>query len=228
MLKRLLRRPLPQALLGLLLGFYLAFALRTTRWTLHGAEHMAPHALGAPAIIAVWHERLSLMPVPWLMARRWDRGNRPASRMHILVSRSRHGRLVARALGRFGIEAVFGSSSRGGAASTRSLLRFIAGGDHVGITPDGPRGPRRHAAAGAAQLAALSGVPVLPCAAQTSRRWTLRSWDKMVIPRPFGRGVIVCGPSISVARRDWREATFVIERALTDAANRADRLCDAA
>ena len=187
------------------------------------------HALGAPAIMAVWHERLSLMPVQWLMmTRRWDRRNRPASRLHILVSRSRHGRLVARAMRRFGAEPVFGSSSRGGAVSGRNLLRVIAHGDHVGITPDGPRGPRRHAAAGAAQLAALPGAPVLPCAAQTSQRWTLRSWDRMVIPRPFGRGVIVCGASISVARSDWRAATVAIEMALTDAADRADRLCAAA
>ena len=77
---------------------------------------------------------------------------------------------------------------------------MLEAGDHVVITPDGPRGPRRVAAPGVAQLAALSGMPVLPCAAQTSRRWTLRSWDRMVLPLPFGRGVIVCGAPIAGAR----------------------------
>ena len=81
------------------------------------------------------------------------------------------------------------------------LLNLLAGGDHIAITPDGPRGPRRVAAAGVAQLAALSGVPVLPCAAQTTRRWVLRTWDRMVVPQPFGRGVVVCLPTITVTAR---------------------------
>jgi lysophospholipid acyltransferase (LPLAT)-like uncharacterized protein len=80
-------------------------------------------------------------------------------------------------------------------------------------------------AARAAQLAAVSGVKVLPCAAQTSRRHTLRSWDRMVLPLPFGRGVIVCGPPISVAREDAAAALPTIAAALTEAAAAADRLC---
>jgi lysophospholipid acyltransferase (LPLAT)-like uncharacterized protein len=219
------RRPLPQAIIATLLGSYLSFALRTTRWRLDGAEHLAPCAAGAPVIFAAWHERLPLMPMQWLMLARWGGRAKPACRVHVLISRSRDGRLIARLVRRFGVEVVFGSSSRGGAASTRDLLRLLAGGDQIGITPDGPRGPRRQAADGIALVAALSGVPILPCAAQTTRRWTLRSWDRMVIPRPFGRGIIVCGPPIDVDRRSWRDAMPAIETALTDAADRADRLC---
>ena len=69
---------------------------------------------------------------------------------------------------------VHGSSTRdgrdkGGAAGVRALLEVLAQGSHVVLTPDGPRGPARRAAAGVAQLAGLSGVPVLPCAARTTR-----------------------------------------------------------
>jgi hypothetical protein len=101
----------------------------------------------------------------------------------------------------------------------------LEGGSHVVITPDGPRGPRRKAALGVAQLAALSGVPVLPCAAQIRPRWVLNSWDRMVLPLPFGRGVIVCGPSIAVPREGWEAALPVIAQAMTDAADQADALC---
>ncbi len=220
--------PAMQALLAWLLGLYLSFALRTTRWSLDGAESLAPHALGAPAIMTAWHERLPLMSAQWLMVRRWKAGQGRRARVHILISRSRDGRFIAAVVRRFGIDVAPGSSSRGGVAAMRSLVGLLASGSHVGITPDGPRGPSRRAAPGVAQLAALSGVPILPCAAQTSRKWVLRSWDRMVIPKPFGRGVVVCGPAIRVPRAEWREALPAIEAALNEAADRADALCGSA
>jgi len=201
-----------------LLSLYLSLALRTTRWTLHGEAHVAPHLAGAPCIAAFWHERLPLMPALWLRAKR-------RTHLHVLVSRHRDGRMIGGIMRHFAISAVHGSSSRGGAAALRRLGDLLAGGDQVAITPDGPRGPSRKAAPGVAQLAALSGVPVLPCAAQTSRRLVMKSWDRMVIPLPFGRGVLVCGAPVAVARDGWAAALPLIETALTDAADTADRLC---
>jgi len=78
-----------------------------------------------------------------------------------------------------------------------------------------------------AQLAAASGAPVLPCAAQTTRRWVLPTWDSMVIPKPFGRGVVVCRAPIEVPRLCWQETLPLIAAALTEAATEADRLCAA-
>ncbi|HTW71583.1 MAG TPA: lysophospholipid acyltransferase family protein [Acetobacteraceae bacterium] len=226
-MKRLLRHPAVQILLARVLGLYLAFALRTTRWHLEGGEHVAPHAAGAPAVAAFWHERLALMPMFWLLVRRWPQGagSRTSLRVHVLVSQHRDGRFIGAVVSRFAANVVLGSTSRGGATALRALLGRLGDGDLVVITPDGPRGPRRVAAPGVAQLAALSGVPVLPCAAQTSRRWVLQSWDHMVIPRPFGRGVLVCRPPIAVPRHGWQDAVPLIAEALDAAAAQADRLC---
>jgi lysophospholipid acyltransferase (LPLAT)-like uncharacterized protein len=226
MLKRLLRRPAARALLVALLGRYLEFALRTTRWTLHGAEHLAPHAAGSPAVAAFWHECLPLMPALWTIIRRQNDG----ARAHVLVSRHRDGRVIGEVLRRFGVEVVHGSTARdgqdrGGASGVRALLDVVAGGGHVVITPDGPRGPRRQAALGVAQLAALSGVPVLPCAAQMRPCWILSSWDRMMLPLPWGRGTIVCGPTIAVPREEWEAWLPVIAQAMTDAAGRASEMC---
>jgi lysophospholipid acyltransferase (LPLAT)-like uncharacterized protein len=228
MVKRLLRRSGTQALLAWLLGRYLALALRTTRWTLHGAEHLAPHAAGAPCVVAFWHERLPLMPVLWMMARR----NGARARVHVLVSRHRDGRFIGEVVRRFRVEIVHGSSAsgrktseKGGAAGVLALLDLLGEGDHVVITPDGPRGPRRTAAPGVAQLAGLSGAPVLPAGAQTTRRLVLRSWDRMVLPLPFGRGSIVCGAPIAVPRENWEAALPAIAAAMTAAADQADALC---
>ena len=109
----------------------------------------------------------------------------------------------------------------------RTALDALSKGAAVVITPDGPRGPRRKAAPGVAQLAAVAQVPVLPCAAQTTRRRVLRSWDRMVVPLPFGRGVIVCLPQIGVPDDGWEAALPAIAEAMTAAAERADRLCEA-
>ncbi len=95
----------------------------------------------------------------------------------------------------------------------------------IGITPDGPQGPRRQAAPGMAHLAALAGVPILPCAASTSRRIVLKTWDRMAIPLPFGRGVVVCGPGIVVPRDSWRETVPEVAAAMERAVERANHLC---
>jgi lysophospholipid acyltransferase (LPLAT)-like uncharacterized protein len=229
MLKRLLRAPRAQAFLAALVGRYLAFALRTTRWTLYGEEHFAPHALGLPAIVGCWHERLPMAPQLWVIARARAAGRARQPHAHVLVSRHIDGRFIGGVLRRFSVGIVHGSTrrggrDRGGAAGARALLARLADGDHVVLTPDGPRGPRRTAAPGIAQLAAWSGARVLPVGAQTSLRWVLPTWDKMVVPLPWGRGALVCGPTISVAPDEWEAAAPAISAALSDAADEADRL----
>ena len=223
MLKRLVRTPIVQAGLIRLAGLYARVAFATTRWRIVGAEHLAPHVRGEPVIVAFWHERQALMPMLWVLARRQG----AKARVHVLVSRHHDGRFVGDLMRRFRMQAVHGSTSRGGAAGLRNLLALLTAGDHIAITPDGPRGPCRHAAPGVAQLAALAGVRVLPCAAQSTHSIRLRTWDRMVVPMPFGRGVIVCEPTIAVGAGAWNEALPAIAAAMTAAADAADRLCTA-
>jgi lysophospholipid acyltransferase (LPLAT)-like uncharacterized protein len=221
-MKSLLRSRPVQYLLPRLVGRYLWLILHTNRWTLDGAENFAPHGAGSPAVFSFWHEYLPLMPALALLARR-----SPAYRaapIHALVSKHRDGQIIGAVVRRFGIEPVLGSTTRGGAVGLRHLLRLLSGGAMIGITPDGPRGPRREAARGVAQLAALAHVPILPCAARTSRRIMLNTWDRMAFPLPFGRGVVVCGPAIMVPRDGWRDALPAIAAAMNQAADRADRL----
>ncbi|PPQ27433.1 lysophospholipid acyltransferase family protein [Rhodopila globiformis] len=224
-MKSLLRTSQVQALLARVLGLYLAIALRTTRWTVHGREHFDHYGAGTPAVFAFWHEFLPLISKLVLIARTLPL-YRPTP-IYTLVSHHRDGRFIGTVVRRFGIEPIFGSTSRGGAAGLRSLALALARGGQIGITPDGPRGPRRQAAPGVAQLAALAGVPVLPCAARTSRRIQLRTWDRMALPLPFGRGVLVCGPAIFVSRDDWQAAVPAITAALNQVADQADALCPA-
>jgi lysophospholipid acyltransferase (LPLAT)-like uncharacterized protein len=131
---------------------------------------------------------------------------------------------------RFGVGLVHGSSSkrgqdRGGAEAVRALGAVLAAGDQVVITPDGPRGPRRRAAQGVAQIAALAGVPVVPVGAASTRVRRLPTWDRMAMPLPWGRGVLVCGAPLDVAACAPGTSLSGIEAALTEAADRAEALC---
>jgi len=221
-MKSLLRSDPVQRLLLHLLRGYLWLVLHTNRWTLDGAEHLAPHAEGAPAVFGFWHEYL-----PCMHALAWRASRMPGFRptqLHALVSRHRDGRFIGAVLKSFHIEPVHGSSTRGGAAGFREMLRLLNDGAIICISPDGPRGPRRQAAPGLAQLAALANVPIVPCAARTSGGIGLHTWDRMAFPLPFGRGVIVCGPAIHVPRAAWREAMPAITAGLDAVADRADRM----
>jgi lysophospholipid acyltransferase (LPLAT)-like uncharacterized protein len=222
-MKSMLRSRPIQYLLSGLLRYYILLILRTNRWTFDGAENLARHGASRSAVFGFWHENLSLMPVMVMLARRLPVFN-PVP-IHTLVSQHHDGRFIGLVVRPLGIETVLGSSSRGGADGLRQLVRLLRRGAIVGITPDGPRGPRRVPAQGVAQLAALADVPVLPCAARTSRRIVLNTWDRMAIPLPFGRGIVVCGPAIAVPRDSWREALPAIAAAMNLATDRAEQLC---
>ena len=211
-MKSVLRTRQVQTLLAHILGSYLTLALRTTRWTLDGQEHFPPFGAGAPVVVAFWHEFLPLMPglslichagYPFIARPAGSYPGQPASRRPLY----RRGGAPFRYL------PILGSSTRG----RRGRFAEPAGGalrqgDLIGITPDGPRGPRRQAAAGVAQLAALSGAPVLPCAARTSRRIRAQHLGPHAVPLPFGRGVVVCGPAVPGARHEWKDAVPVDHR----------------
>jgi lysophospholipid acyltransferase (LPLAT)-like uncharacterized protein len=211
------------------LGTYLAFALRSTRWQIEGGAHLDPFRGHAPVIVAFWHECLPLMPAGWAELRR---GN-PSRRAAALISRHRDGRFIATIMTRFAVDTVHGSSAKpggrdkGGAAALRAMLARLSDGDAVIVTPDGPRGPAHVAAPGTIRLAALSGAPILPAAARVRRQLRLGTWDRMILPLPFGRGAIVCAAPLRVAPHERHDAEAMLAAALTQAAQRAQALCAA-
>lgn len=121
--------------------------------------------------------------------------------IHPFASQSFDGELVSRTMDRmgFGVTAR-GSSSRGGAQGLLELKSFLDKGEHVGITVDGPRGPRRVAQLGALKLAQVSGCSVVPFTFAAKKERRLRSWDRMLIPLPLMQGVVCFGAELKVAK----------------------------
>lgn len=223
MFKRLIRRPAVQAAGAWLVSCYLSLVYATTRWQLLGAEHLKAVLDQNPnAITAFWHERLPLMPMQWRLSRATD-PRLHGRQAHVLVSQHNDGRFIGDVVRRFDLRLVHGSTSRGGAFAVIALMRSLGDGDVVAITPDGPRGPRRVAAPGVAQLSLAARLPVLPAGAATTRHIRLKSWDRMMLPLPFGRGVVVLHTPIQPDRSDPEGTLAAISAAMSWCCDEADR-----
>jgi len=170
---------------------YIRLVWLSGRWHIIGDE--APNQLvanGQPFIVAFWHGRMIMMAFSWSRC----------DLVHMLISGHRDGQLVSGMMSHFGSKTVFGSSTRGGAAAFIRLARLLRRGGVVGITPDGPRGPRMRVNEGVIALAKLTGAPIFPLTFSSSLRYVFESWDRFLIPLPFGRGVFLWGRPIYVAR----------------------------
>ena len=188
---RPLRNPVIQAALAWLLAAWMRFCFATIRWT-HENEQVAEAvwAKGGGVLCTFWHSRIGLSPACWPLDR--------AQPAKALISLSPDGQFIAKAVARQGIPAIRGSSAnkdkaekaKGGTQALRDGLKQLKVGA-LAITPDGPRGPAQQMAEGLPVLARLSGSPTLFIGLSCNPAIRLKSWDKAVLPLPFGKGAIV-------------------------------------
>jgi lysophospholipid acyltransferase (LPLAT)-like uncharacterized protein len=132
----------------------------------------------------------------------------PWPEMHILISDHRDGELITQVIRRLGFSVVRGSTTRGGTRALREMTLRIDSG-HLCVTPDGPRGPRRHVHQGLAYLGSRTGFPIVGAGMAFQRPWRAKSWDRFCVPRPFSHATCVAPAPVIVppdADRDTIEA----------------------
>ena len=206
-----------------IIGWLGATLLRLLRWTQRWEHVNGPTVEwpgGRPYIVVFWHAQQLMMP--WVMLD--FAGRHFAYKMNVLISRHGDGRIIAAVMHALGIGSVAGSSSRGAVEASRELLLRIKAGDHISITPDGPRGPALLAKPGAIKIAAASGAPIIPLALGADRVWTFKSWDRMFLPKPFARVRVGWGTPILVPEDFNHEPIEVWTARLTAAINEATRV----
>lgn len=152
------------------------------------------------ALLCCWHQRLPYC-VGWLLAAR-SRGLAPG----FLVSPSRDGELIAAVVGGLGARVLRGSANRTGARAFRDMYATLKDGVSPIIAADGPHGPACQAKPGTPMLAQMTRAPMLPVSFAADRYWQLGSWDRMIIPKPFARVVMVIGEPLSCERGETPDA----------------------
>lgn len=190
--RTLFTHPALATVAGVLLSAYFELVLRTSRFKFFVDPAVDVHVQerGLPVIYALWHCQVFFMP----LLRRYER--RPLA---VLLSQHRDARIVGVAAQLRGVQLVRGSSTRGGLQAYRQLLARLRQGQSVCVTPDGPKGPARQVKSGVIRLARRSGCVVVPVAWAATRQRQLRSWDRTVLPLPFGRYLLVLGPPLTFA-----------------------------
>lgn len=222
---RIRSRWLNQIAGGVLAGFTRTLA-STVTFRMH-VEDPAwdPLASDCPRtyIASTWHDTM-LLPI---MLRRTMRERTAANRMTTLVSQHQDGSFLTYAMRHFDLGTVRGSTNRGGAMALRHLIHE-ARQQHICMTPDGPRGPRRVISPGIITLASLSGVPIIPCTFMASRVWKLQgSWTDLVLPQPFSTSFGVIGAPIHVPGGLSKPGIELFRQQLQAEMDRGQTLADA-
>jgi lysophospholipid acyltransferase (LPLAT)-like uncharacterized protein len=196
---------------------YLRLVHATGNWSVEGEE--IPRRLideGRPFIVCFWHGRLLLVSEAWHYERRF----------HMVISQHPDGQLIANTIVRLGFDTISGSTTHGGTAVLRAMHDALQAGECVGITPDGPQGPRMRAGAGIVQAARMVQVPIVPLACAAAPRHQISNWDRLLVPLPFGRGVVKWGEPVEIARDANEAAVEDTRRTLEERMNAMTRTLD--
>lgn len=160
-------------------------SVRVERVNSRAADEL--HRRSQPYLLCVWHGRLFL-PV----------FHHRHQRIIAMVSQHADGELISRIVKKIGYGTVRGSSTRGGKEAFYQLLTHLKNGGAGAMIPDGPTGPPHVFKVGTILLAQQADCPLIPITFAARPCWRLKSWDRMVLPKPFARAVIYYADPIKI------------------------------
>lgn len=195
-------------------SFFITSALRLINLTMSnktvGIENFEKANKGGeqPLFLCFWHGRLLMMPFSA------PKGNK----INILVSQHSDGQISSRIQKAFGLQIIFGSSSKGGSNAIRGILRAVKKKELFALTPDGPRGPARKVGGLTVEIAKKLDIPIIPVTFSCNKFKRLNSWDSLIIPKLFSKGIFMIGEAKKFESSKELEDAM---NAITDEADRA-------
>lgn len=174
------------------ISFYIRFCGLFTKYIKGGDANAIETDKRQRVIYAFWHNQQTFLLYPY----------RKQGKICVLVSMSKDGEYIARALPKFRMKAMRGSTTRGGYSALRGLMDISQAGYNPAITPDGPRGPIYKAHAGIIYLAQKTHLPIIPAGVASSHKFSVNSWDKFQVPLPFGKCAVIYGRPLWVGEDD--------------------------
>ena len=217
--KKILRTKLAYKIICWLGSIYIKFVSITNKWTFINKKFVDNlWNKNEPFILCFWHGRLLMMPLSW----------NKKKKINVLISSHSDGQLLSKTVKYFNIETIIGSSSKGGSEAIRNIIKSLNAGISIGMTPDGPRGPRMKVNSAIVKIASLTGSKLVPLAYSVKNKFFLNSWDRFLLALPFGRGCFIWGSPIKIERnitkKQFMEAKIKVERSLNVITKRADLL----
>jgi len=201
LLKKVLRR-LALFLVPFLGSVIIRFLYFTNKKKFH-----APQTIGdEQVIVAFWHGELLMAPYAYLRYRK--------PKIKVLISDHFDGALIANTMKYFGFETIRGSSNKNAARTLIQSIKELKNGYDLGITPDGPKGPRHEVADGIIVMAQKTKAKIMIVEIKPSSFWQLSSWDKFVIPKPFGTIDFYISDLIDISNLEFEQARDMIKEGL--------------
>ncbi|WP_173788120.1 lysophospholipid acyltransferase family protein [Campylobacter lari] len=156
-------------------------------------------------VILFWHGRLALMPFAY------RKMGIKGKKAYVMISHHKDGEIIARNIAFFGLDALRGSTSKGALALLKQSFKILDQGDDVIITPDGPRGPYHSVSDGSVMIALKKNTPLFLLNYEASSFWEFKSWDKMILPKPFSKITYRLSEEIKIQNLNLEEAKVLIK-----------------
>ena len=141
-----------------------------------------------PIMLCVWHGRL-IYP-SWYI--------RFHTKLHIVSSRHPDSEILGRVLKNWGYDLIKGSTNKGGISVIKKMSNVFDDGGMIAVTNDGPKGPAQMAKSGSIGLAIKKNVNIITVTGSASRFWELNSWDKSILPKPFGKIQLIISDTLAI------------------------------
>lgn len=202
-----MRKRFLRALALNLVPFIGAFLIRIIYLTSRKRFHMPDVIPQEPVIFAFWHGDLLMQPYLYYQFRKTPKAK-------VLISDHFDGQIIARIMTFFRLGTIHGSTTRGGAKVLIQGLKSLSDGYDIGITPDGPKGPRYMVSDGVVVMAQKRQAKVIVYSCVPSSYWQLSSWDRFVIPKPFGVLNFYASEPIDLKNKTMDEAKECLHQAL--------------
>lgn len=196
-------RSLALVLLPFVGSLFIRLLYATNRKVFHSPESLSEN----PIIFACWHGELLMLPYLYSHYRK-----RPHAK--VLISNHFDGELISRTIKYFGLGTLAGSTNRNAARVLIQAMKTIKEGYDIGITPDGPKGPRREVADGIIVMAQKTDAKIVLVEIKPTSYWKLNSWDRFIIPKPFGTLHFYSTPELDVKGMEMEEAREFIRQGL--------------
>ena len=219
--KKILRTKLAYSFICWIASKYIKFVSLTLKWKYLNKKHADTlWKNNENFILCFWHGRLLMMPLSW----------KKEKKINMLISEHPDGELISKTVKYFGINTIHGSTSKGGTKAIRNIIESLKSGQSVGITPDGPRGPKMKINSAIIKIASLTGFKILPLSCSVKNKFFLKSWDKFLVALPFGKGCFAWGEPLKIKKKITKEEDLKLsnklEKILLKLTKEADHYCN--